>query len=420
MRGRATRRGAAAIAVTAVLGVAIAGCGSTDTVEVPQRPTATMPAETTDQIDAAVDLAIRASGASGAIVGIWAPWGGEYVAGIGSTAYEGGEDVTPDMSFRIGDVTRAMTCDVLYALDEDDQLSVEDPVTKHVTTVSGLENVTLRDLCDSTSGLGESEDDLLVNWLRTPERQWDPREIAAIGLNQRSGEPGEAYRESDAGYMLLGEALRHATGEEPRDLIREYVTEPYGLGNTYLPTAGAATPGNDYLPGYRSTTNDIEEGCTVPPDFSKASSSIGYTDSGVVSTISDLGRYGQILALEADQDAQGRFDHSLPVDPDQATWLNYGGGAFQAGPLVGQAGSTVGYATSVWSDPTTGLTVAVVLNNSRNDNFSIWLGRQLAAIASRTPAADGEQQPEIGLPWSADRYDSRITDNAICDLGDDE
>ncbi|WP_105567234.1 serine hydrolase domain-containing protein [Microbacterium halophytorum] len=419
MRGRATRRGAAAIAVVAALGIALAGCGSDDRVEVPEHSTADLPAETTDQVDAAVDLAMRASGASGAIVGVWAPWGGEYVAGLGSTAHEGGSDVTPDMSFRIGDVTRAMTCDVLYGLDDDGRLSADDPVTKYVTTVSGLEDVTLQDLCDSTSGLGESGSDLLVNWVRTPERAWDAREIAAVGLNKRSGEPGEAYRDSDAGYMLLGEALRHATGEEPRDLIREYVAEPYGLGSTYLPASGASTPGDDYLPGYRSSTKNVEDGCTAPADFSAASSSIGYTDSGVVSTISDLGRYGQILALESADDGQGRFDHSLPVDPDAATWLTYGGGAFQAGPLVGQAGSTLGYSTSVWSDPTTGMTVAVVLNNSHDDRFATWLGRQLAAIASRTPAADGQQQPEIGLPWSADHYDSLVTDNAICDLGDE-
>ena len=72
----------------------------------------------------------------------------------------------------------------------------------------------------------------------------------------------------------------------------------------------------------------------------------------------------------------------------------------------------------MWADPSSGLTVAVVLNNSRSDSAAAKVGRQIAAIASRAPAADGFEQPEIGLPWSADGYDKQITDDAICPIGE--
>ncbi|WP_119696001.1 serine hydrolase domain-containing protein [Microbacterium halotolerans] len=418
MRGRTTRRGAAAIAAIVAFGAVLTGCsGGADVVELPEQASAELPAEMTEQIDAAVTKAMQASGATGGIVGVWAPWGGEYVAGLGSTAIEGGEDVTADMTFRIGDVTRAMTCDVLYGLAADGQLEVTDSVTQYVQNLAGSEDITLQQLCDSTSGIGSSEAKVLINWVRTPEREWDPRELAARGLIAAGGTPGAKFRDSDAGYLLLGEALRHATGEAPADLLDEYVTEPYGLGSTFLPSPTAATPGTNYLPGYRSSTEDAENGCTAPTEFSKASSSVGYTDSGVVSTIEDLGRYGQLLALGAAEDDEGRFDHALPVYSDGASWYQYGGGVYQAGPLIGQEGATLGYATSVWADPSSGLTVAVVLNNSRSDSAAAKVGRQIAAIASRAPAADGFEQPEIGLPWSAEGYDKQITDDAICPIG---
>lgn len=420
MRGSSTRRGAAAIAALVAFGVALTGCGGTEAPELPDQSSADLPSDVVDQVDSAVTSAMQASGSSGALVGIWTPWGGEYVAGLGSTAVEDGEDVTTDMSFRIGNVTRSMTCDVLYGVAADGRVSVDDSVTQYVTNVAGLEDVTLQQLCDSTSGLGNSESAVLKNWLKTPDRQWDPRELAAHGFVEQSGEPGAKYRSSDAGYLLLGEALRKATGKEPSELIAHYVTDRYGLNDTRLPSPAAAVPGDPYLPGYRSDSADVEEGCVAPTDYSKASSSIGYTDSGVVSTIEDLGRYGRFLAASAAKDTSSRFDHALPVKADGATWYQYGGGVYQAGPLVGQAGSTLGYATSVWADPESGMTVAVVLNNSRDSSFASKLGRELAAIAARTPAVDGSTQPEIGLPWSVEKYGDQIVDSAICPIDEDD
>ena len=44
---------------------------------------------------------------------------------------------------------------------------------------------------------------------------WDPRELASYGLGQpRATEPGAAYRDSDAGYLLLGLALERAIGQD--------------------------------------------------------------------------------------------------------------------------------------------------------------------------------------------------------------
>jgi len=415
MRGRSVRRGAAAIAAIVAFGVALSGCASDPEVaQLPEQVSGDLPADVTDQIDAAVNTAMQASGSTGAIVGVWAPWSGTYVAGLGTTEPGGeGEAVTADMSFRIGTVTRAMTCDVLYGLADDGKLSVDDSVTEYVSSVASLEDVTLKQLCDSTSGLGNSSKSFISNFLNTPEREWDARGLASRGIVDRKGEAGAGYRSSDAGYLLLGEALRKASGRSVPELIEQYVALPDGLDHTRLPSSAAAVPASNYLPGYRSD-GDVSKSCAAPTDYSKSSSSIGYTDSGVVSTIEDLGRYGQLLALTQADDSQERFATPFPVG--DATWYQYAGGAYLAGTMVGQTGSTLGYTTSVWSDPESGLTVSVVMNNSRSDTFVGRLGRQLAAIAAQAPAAEGQTQPEIGLPWSADDYSKQIVKAAICPI----
>ncbi|MGV9768097.1 serine hydrolase domain-containing protein [Microbacterium sp. NPDC003461] len=428
MRSKA-RRGAAALSALMAIGLALTACSESRAADValPSQVEAELPGETVDQLRGAVDHAVQASGATGAIVGVWVPWSGTWVAGVGTTEPEGaGSEVTTDMSFRIGDVTRAMTCDVLYDLAKEGTLDLGDSITEHVPSVPDLAaedpgDITLQQLCDGTSGLGESWSTAADAVYTTPAREWNPRELASYGLAQERGVPGAAYRDSDVAYLLLGQALENASGHRASTLMNQYVFEPGGLRQTALPGDAAAVPSTTsrHLPGYVSSQADRDAGCVAPADYSELSASVGFTDSGVVSTIGDLGRYGQILAANslAEKD-NGRFDHNLPVNPDADTWFQYGGGAFQAGTLLGQQGSIPGYAASVWADPATGMAVAVVLNNSASEGGIVGLlGRELAAIASKAPAASGQTQPEFGLPWTAESMHEAVAASAICPIG---
>lgn len=424
------RRAAATLAALVAFGIALSGCsadGQVRGVALPDQVDAALPDDTVAQMQAAVDQAMQATGSTGAIVGVWVPWSGSWVTAHGTTRPQGaGEPVATDMSFRVGDVTRAMTCDVLYDLAADDVVDLNDSITEYVSSVPNLADdpgdITLQQLCDSTSGLGSSWDAIAGSFYTTPDRHWHPREIASYGITQDRTTPGAAFRDSDAGYLLLGEALERATGTSAAALLREHIFTPNDLGHTALPAPAVLTPGvsEPYLPGYQSWSTDIEAGCVAPTEYTEGSSSRGFTDSGVVSTITDLGRYGQVLAAKAlaEQD-NGRFDHNLPVDPSKDSWFTYGGGAYQAGSLLGQQGRVPGYSTSVWADPATGMAVAVVLNNSAGgETIAGLLGRELAAIASKTPAAEGRTQPEFGLPWTPEAVHQQIADAAVCPVGE--
>ena len=138
----------------------------------------------------------------------------------------------------------------------------------------------------------------------------------------------------------------------------------------------------------------------------------------MVTTIADLGRYGQALATGALlADDADRFGSPLPAYPDAPAWNTATGGAIIAGSLIGQYGAVPGYLTAVFSDPDTGLTVAVVLNNSAaGAAMAASLAWELAAIASKAPAGAGETAPEAGLPWTAQQYHDAIAAAAVCPL----
>ncbi|WP_144875241.1 serine hydrolase [Microbacterium sp. 1.5R] len=414
-----SRRFRAAAAGVVALGILLTGCTSEPSFsyEPPAQVDGELPADTVAAMQDAVTNALTASGATGAVVGVWVPWSGTWVTGVGTQDPGAGAEISTDMSFRIGDVTRLMTCDVLYALSDDGVVELDDPVTEYVSGVSDLGGVTLLDLCNGTSGIGSSEGVAKSAWLTTPDRVWSPLELAAYGLGTGRIEPRTQYADSDAAFLLLGLALERATGLSASELVSQYVTQPLGLSSTSLPGPTAAPPSSGavmaghYLPA-------VEGGytCAAPIDITTMSSSTGFTDSGVVSTIDDLGRYAQAEAAQVlrTKEEPNRYGSPLPAYEGAESWLQETGGATLVGPLVGRSGWTPGYATAAYSDPTTGFTVAVSLNDSTaGGSIAGLLAWELAAIASKAPAAAGQTAPDFGLPFTAEQWHQAIIDNAV-------
>jgi len=421
MRSRRLRRRAlAALSALALATGLVTGCApdAEISVDAPEQAEGSLPAETTAQLEAAVTAAIGATASSGAIVGVWAPWSGSWVTAVGTDAAGAALDV--DMGFRAGDLTRLMTCDVLYSVAEDGIVALDDHISDYVVGVPDLSEVTLAQLCDGTSGIGSSQPSVQGHWIANPDRRWTPLELAAFGLGRERGVPGTAYRDSDSGYILLGMALERATQTSFAQLLRTRVFDPLGMDDTALPSTAAAVPraSGGTLPGYRlGTTPEGALDCANPIDVSRMSSSIGYSDSGVVSTVSDLGTYLRALgagALLSDESTEQRWADPLPAYTDAPAWYSANGGGFHAGSLIGQYGWMPGYLTSGFADPETGMTVVVVLNNSTSaPGVAAYLAWQLAAITSKAPAASGFTAPEFGLPWTAEEYANSIAANAL-------
>lgn len=421
--GRGARRAVVAACAALALAVAMAGCSADAAAPTPvSTAKGALPHATQKQLRTAVADAMTAAGASGAIVGVWVPWSGTWVAGLGTTGGADGQAVTPDMTFRAGDITRAMTCDMLYGLAAKGTVHLDDDVAQYVSGVPNLHNVTLQQLCNGTSGIGSYASQLLPLALANPDRQWNATELAGYGLAQVNGEvrPGVAYRDSDAGYLLLGLALERASGQTASQLLRTYVSQPLHLGHTVLPGAGAADPvvdGSTPLPGYYLTpkTPGGAYQCDKPTDITRQSASFTFTSAGVVSDIQDLGTYVHTLATGGIVSTKGRLQHALPLATDAPSWMTTTGGLVKADSLVGQYGSAPGYLTAAFSDADSGLTVAVVLNDSTaGGGLILDLARELAAIASKTPVTRGADAVAVGLPWTAQQNATAIQDAAVC------
>jgi D-alanyl-D-alanine carboxypeptidase len=120
------------------------------------------------------------------------------------------------------------------------------------------------------------------------------------------------------------------------------------------------------------------------------------------------------LVSDASEKAQWK---TLPVSADAPQWQGYGLGASSIGPLRGGSASMGGYLTAAYSDPKSGLTVVVMLNNATAGvEFVKSFALELASLGARTEPASGSgnTKPAIELPWSAEQMAEALTAGAVC------
>lgn len=401
----------------AILGLTACAPGTSVDLEPITQVEGDLPGDMQEQLQAAVETAVAATGSTGAIVEVRAPWSGTWTQAFGTTTPDG-PAVSTDMRFRAGPVTRTMACDVLYGMANRGIVSVDDDLTKWVSGFPSLAGITLGQLCDSSSGLGTYAGEVQSRMFVTPERVWNPKELIAYGVAKGLfDEPGTTYRDSDTGYLLLALALQRASQKSSAELFDEYVFAPLEMTASSLPSSASAS--GSWLGALRSGNKGGEPNCAAPRDFTMLSPTSSGAAGAAVTTVDDLSDYIQSVALGArSYDVDERFASPLPISAKSPSWFTFTGGAYQAGTLVGQAGAVPGYLTAAFADRETGMSVVLVLNNSRaGGTIARELAWQLAAIASKAPATDGAGAPEAGgLPWEAATYGDRVVDGAICPL----
>jgi D-alanyl-D-alanine carboxypeptidase len=362
--------------------------------------------------------AVALSGSSGGLAAVAAPWAGDWQGATGTERFdEGSPAVSADAGLQLAGVTGEMTCLLLLRLADEGVVDLDDPVTDHVDDIPGLDGITLEQLCRHTSGLADYYPGLRVHFMQNPQRVWSPIELISSSLAlPRTGAPGESYSYSRSGLLLLAIALERTTDRSWNDLASEYLFDPLGLETTVLPappavqTAGAlgayaARPGPDGAPD-----------CAARLDASVQSSSMGGAAAGGRSTLDDVVAFSQAFssgALLSERLAREQWTTG-PIS-NAPEWITAGLGGMTFGPLRGTVSESTGALTAAMSDPATGLTVVISLNNSSaGEAFVREAAYALASVAAKAPAAGGETAPLVELPWSAEQAAAGMQQLARC------
>ncbi len=409
----------ASLAILAASALVLTGCSGDGTGP---RANAGAPIDEsiTALFDEAVTQAMGYSGSDAAIVGIWSG-DTEYVAAYGDGAQT-------DSVIRGAQTTQPMLCALLLDLVGDGALSLDRKVTDDLPRQVGIDNITYGQLCDGTSGLADFKTGLGDIFANNPTRPWSDRELLAQGLAASPlSWPGRDVHLSDTPALLLARALPVATNTPLPELLKDRVFKPAGLSSaTSYPADPTSTSAPQrLLPGLTYPSSGGAPVCDADPiRLEKVSPAMLSGAGAATTTVRDLrafysaylaGDYGKgsqelitttVPTTNPERDAEGNPTGEVAVDGTTQQW---GFGIERIGPLYGMSGSLTGSLTATYTDPETGFTVVVVLNNSSaGAGFAKRLAFELAALATENGIGPKE------LAWTAADQSAALAAAAIC------
>jgi len=218
-------------------------------------------------LQALLDSVVEAGSTPGIMMRLDVPsldfsWSG--VSGVSEIGT--GTPLTRANPVRIASNTKTYVAAAILRLWEEGRLGLDDPLSTHLPAEYAemlaadgydLEAITIRHLLTHTSGLYDYADrDLFIEAiLADPTHRWTPAEQIGLAVEWGDpyGEPGEVYRYSDTGYVVLGLVLESVYGKPLAASLRELLDfEGLGMTSTWMetledPPAGAADRAHQYL-----------------------------------------------------------------------------------------------------------------------------------------------------------------------------
>lgn len=161
----------------------------------------------------------------------------------GMANVELGVALQPESIFRIGSVTKQFTAAAILLLVQEGKLSLADPLVKFLPDypVQG-HTVTVNHLLSHTSGIR--------NYTEIP--QWGPTMRTDLTVDQLINvfkdqpfdfEPGERWKYSNSGYVLLGAIIEKVSGASYAEFIRTRILAPLGMKHTAIDDADRIVQG---------------------------------------------------------------------------------------------------------------------------------------------------------------------------------
>jgi len=305
----------------------------------------------------------------GIIVGIWVPGQGNFVKikGLGNILQD-----TPIMykdQLRIGSISKSFTTTIILQLVDEGLLNLDESIERFHTGIPNANQITIRQLCNHTSGLYNYTDDpaFQQSIINDPLREWSPHELVQIAIDHEPiAPPGTQVKYNNTGFIVQGIIIEQVTGLPIDRVMRKRVTWPLHLKTTSLPiTAGFK---KKFAHGY---IVDDEEFI----DFSFLSPSFSWTAGGMISNLKDLKKWAKALAtgkLISCQMQKERLTFVYPPSapgPFQGPFVKYGLGIESLGPFLGHEGDIISYNCSINYSPCHQATFVVLTNRDSPKSF---------------------------------------------------
>ena len=215
-----------------------------------------------------------------------------WAEGFGFADLDTRVPVAPDMTFRIGTASVALTSAAVGLLLEKRRLSLDEAIQIHVPEFPKHQwPVTLRQLMAHTAGVANDGGDEGPLFTKSCERPVEALPFLSGHERELLFEPGTKYTYSSYGWIVVSAAVEAAAGEPFLAFMRKQIFEPLGMRDTKADSATEPIP-NRVTPYFPRFAADPRYGPDPmrPLDYSCYAGS-----SAFLSTPSDLVRFGMAI-----------------------------------------------------------------------------------------------------------------------------
>lgn len=266
--------------------------------------------------------------------------------------------MTPEMSFRIGSITKQFTATGIMMLAEEGKLSVSDDITKFLPGYpTHGKKITIEHLLTHTSGVvsytGKRD------YVATMTKDMSVAQmIDSFKNDPLEFDPGSRWRYNNSGYFLLGAIIEKVSGMPYARFVEQRIFVPLGMNNTaYEGHERGAVP---RAAGHTGAAGHYDP--SAPLSMSQP-----YAAGALVSTIDDLARWdaavssGKLLKAASWQ----RMFTPYTLVGDAPTTYGYGWaiGKLQGSQLISHGGGINGFRTQGLRLPAEKVYVAVLSNS---------------------------------------------------------
>ena len=287
-----------------------------------------------------------------------------YQEGFGYANVDTGEKLEPKSVFRLASLSKQFTAMCIMILEEQGKLNYDDDLQKYLPELK-YEGVTIRHLLWHTSGLPSYMDFMPKHGFGDEDAEYvnaDVLKTMAKHHPEREFEPGEQYKYSNTGYLLLASVVERASGVPFNRFLQLNIFDELGMSGSTIPFGE-----NQFLDmanrvrGYNRT----KDGGCVDNDYIDFDYDV-YGDGGVFSNVIDLFKWNEALVTEKLVTKDTIQEAYKPYVLNDGSVGDYGFGwsvsEVDANKIVEHSGSWIGFRTYILRDITNNHCVIVLTN----------------------------------------------------------
>lgn len=200
----------------------------------PSQPRGELPDAVQDSLDEALVSMMDRYEVPGAAVTVTTP-DGAWSVERGVADLESEDPIVSDMHWPLRSVTKSVVVTVLLQLADEGELNLDDTIDKYIDGVPNGDEITLLQLANMTSGVGDyTHSEAFVDTLTAdPSQQFTLKKLNDYGLAEPPQfEPGADHVYSNTSTNLLGVVIEEVTGQSIAEVIDERIVDELDLTDT--------------------------------------------------------------------------------------------------------------------------------------------------------------------------------------------